>query len=111
MTEKSITRNKLLLRRQLMNDIYELDLELSGLLDIIKMKKLLLQKIDKDACRRAQASEYLTLLPQVPSSLGTEGDKVSDSSHAAKRDSVAQSLALVDGTKLRPVIIGGVALS
>lgn len=96
MTEKCITQNKLLLRRQLMNDIYELNLELAGLQDIIRMKRLLLMKINKEAYAVSMASSYLKLVPDTVDSKNTEMCHCSESDFSAKRHSNSRNFTLIE---------------
>lgn len=92
MTETSKNQDKLLIRRQLMNDIYELDLEISSLLDIIQMKKVLLQKMDDDDQKRTEARQYLALLPNRANDDAARDCTDSGSSYSVRRD-----FALVKG--------------
>lgn len=98
MTEKCITQNKLLVRRQLMNDIYELNLELAGLQDIIRMKRLLLKKINKEACA-SKANRYLKLVPDTDTvdSPKTGMCHCSESDFSEARHSISRGFKIIEG--------------
>ncbi|HBR97462.1 MAG TPA: hypothetical protein DD979_08790 [Gammaproteobacteria bacterium] len=63
MKNKSLVRTKKLARDRLLREIHELNLEVSAMRDIIRMKQLMLRQMNQDIYRRSRASRFLSVVP------------------------------------------------
>lgn len=62
MSIKQLRERKALVRKQIMDDIVEINSELSGLRGILRMKQCLLRQTNQDIYKMSRASSYIEVI-------------------------------------------------
>lgn len=92
MSIKQLRERKALVRKQIMDDIVEINAELSGLRGILRMKQCLLRQANQDIYRMSRASSYIDVIDG-----GKEGGREYLKNSIPKQNAVLPIFTVVNG--------------